>query len=308
MMNFPTFSPFRLWGEWIDHPTHDHYWDGLAVTPKLAAVKVPVLVISGWKDHLFRGGALHNYEMLVAQGHGDKTWLLAGPWEHELMDMPSGMVRAWFDYWLQERKAAPLPPARVVSYEGGDNGRGWQAFEQWPPKAASVVELALKQDGSLATVPGASGTRAFSQNYFSGLLWSEDTVAFTSDVLAADWVLAGGMAVELKARFSEPDANINAQLFELREGEERLIEQGWLKLSHRDSHVHPAPVTPNEEIRVRVPLWAVHQRIPAGSQLVLKLSGGSVIDLVSADSPVRTELATGEGGSTLRLTVLGKTE
>ncbi|MCB1687405.1 MAG: CocE/NonD family hydrolase, partial [Halioglobus sp.] len=83
MMNFPKFSPFRLWGEWIDHPTHDRYWDGLAVTPKLAAVEVPVLAISGWKDHLFRGGALDNYEMLVAQGHGNKTWLLAGPWEHE---------------------------------------------------------------------------------------------------------------------------------------------------------------------------------------------------------------------------------
>ncbi|MCB1690653.1 MAG: hypothetical protein KDI33_19305, partial [Halioglobus sp.] len=227
----------------------------------------------------------------------------------ELMDMPSGMVRAWFDYWLQERKTAPMPPARVVSYEGGDdNGRGWQAFEQWPPETARVVELALSQDGSLATVPGAPGTQAFSQSHFSGLLWSEDAVVFTSDRLTTDWVLAGDMEVTLKARFSEADANINARLFELRDGEERLIEQGWLKLSHRNSHVHPVPVTPNGEISVRVPLWAVHQRIPAGSQLVLKLSGGSVIDLVSADSPVRTEIATGEEGSTLRLIVLGETE
>jgi hypothetical protein len=45
-----------------------------------------------------------------------------------------GSVLQWFDYWLNERAAAGLPPARVVSYQDTStkaSGR-WCGFDQWP--------------------------------------------------------------------------------------------------------------------------------------------------------------------------------
>jgi len=313
----------RVWDAWLDHPTHDAFWDGIAIEPKLDNVDVPVFVVSGWEDYLFTCGALRNYETLVQHGRYDTTWLLAGPWPHinmfetdvctlpgacvpEELRLPQGILLGWFDHWLQDRSDAPLPPSHVVTYEGPrEVGDGWQMFDQWPPDDAVSVNLALRRDGSLGTEPGRAGTRSFYQHPLSGILWAINHETFTSPPLDQDIVLAGDIELSLTACYTKSDANIHAELYELLNGQTRLINDGWLKISHRDSHVTPTPVVPGQVITSLIEIRPVHQRIPAGAQLQLKISGGGGFEMIPVKEFVRTDIVTGTGGSTLRLTVRG---
>lgn len=313
----------RIWDVWLEHPTHDSFWDGIAFGPKLGNVNVPVLVFMGWDDELFKRGALRNYEALVDNGMGDTTWLVAGPWIHLPMfesdlcaigiacvdeedRFPMGVLLAWFDRWLLEDDHAPLPPSPVLSFEmPKDTGMGWEMFDQWPPEDAATVEFSLRRDGTLGEAPGLPGTSSFDQTPLSGVLRPIGDAVFTTPVLDHDVVLSGDITLTLKASYTAPDANIHAELFERIGDESRLINDGWLKISHRDSHVSPTPVVAGETVTATLEIRPTHRRIPAGAQIELRISGGGAVDVIPVDGSVRTDIKTGLRGSTLRLTVRG---
>ncbi|MBJ7519293.1 MAG: CocE/NonD family hydrolase [Solirubrobacteraceae bacterium] len=317
--------PFtRVWGAWFRHPRHDAFWDGIAIGPKLDRVEVPVLAVGGWDDPLFRRGSLRNYEELVRAGHGSKTWLIYGPWEHSTVvdwpsclgtpvcvkheRLPTGVLLAWFDHWLKELPDAPLPSARVTTYEGpwGSAGRGWEEHAAWPPADAEAVDLPLRADGALGGDAGAAGTASFTQRPTDGLRGETERVEFATAPLAADRVLAGDIELTLRARYSAGDANLHAVLLERRaDGSVRRVNDGWLRVSHRESSATPSRVRAGEDVTLKMEIWPVHRRVPAGAQLVLRVSGGSVTHGVPQPRPVRTDVVTGAGGSSLRLTVRG---
>lgn len=319
--------PFsRVWSAWLRHPRRDSFWEGIAIGSKLGRVEVPVLAVGGWDDPLFRRGSLRNYEALVAAGHGDRTWLVYGPWAHSYVvdwpacrvlpvcvphrRLPTGVVLSWFDHWLKELPGAPLPSARVTTFEGpwGSVGGGWEEHAAWPPQDTEPVDLPLRADGGLGDAAGPAGVASFTQRPAAGLRGRVERVSFTTAPLGEDRVLAGDITLTLRARYSRSDANLHAELFERRaDGSVRRVNDGWLRVSHRDSHANPSEVTPGEEVTLQLEIWPVHRRVPAGARLVLRLSGGAVTEVLPQRRPVRTDVATGTGGSTLRLTVRGGT-
>jgi hypothetical protein len=50
------------------------------------------------------------------------------------------------------------------------------------------------------------------------------------------------------------------------------ISNGWLKASHRTGHEHPQPVAPGEFAELKLPMWPMHHRGPAGHSLRLTIS------------------------------------
>ncbi|UUY05820.1 hypothetical protein LRS13_09960 [Svornostia abyssi] len=119
-------------------------------------------------------------------------------------------------------------------------------------------------------------------------------------------MLAGDIELTLRARFSAGDANLHGVLLERRaDGSVRRVNDGWLRVSHRESSVTPARVRPGEDVTLKLEIWPVHRRVPAGAQLVLRISGGSSTHGIPQPRPVRTDIATGAGGSSLRLTLRG---
>lgn len=317
-------SAARIWRQWLRHPRHDDFWDGIAIGPKLDRVEVPVLAFGGWDDPLFRRGSLRNYERLVRAGHGDRTWLVYGPWEHATVvnwptcgvpgvcvaheRLPRGVLLAWFDRWLKELPDAPLPSARVTSFEGPRNagGRGWEEHDAWPPADAAPVDLPLRLDGRLGGDPGPAGAGRFTQRPTDGLRGRMERLEFSTAPLAADRVLAGDIELSLRASYSAADANLHAVLLERRaDGSARQISDGRLRVSHRASHAAPARVTPGEEVVARIELWPAHRRLLAGSRLVLRVSGLSALQGLPQPRPVRADVALGAGGSSLRVTVRG---
>lgn len=89
-----------------------------------------MLGIGGWHD-LFPKGMVDNYRAIR-----DQSWLLMLPWAHGdfVPGHPDYPVidrarLAWFDHWLLGLPEAPLPSARVTSW-------------QLPKRSGHWVELA----------------------------------------------------------------------------------------------------------------------------------------------------------------------
>lgn len=324
--SFGDIPPGRMWNRWLAHPRHDAFWEGIAIRPKLGRVQVPALVIGGWDDPLFSRGTLRDYEELVRTGGGDRTWLVYGPWEHATVTtFPScvipgvcvkhdrlqpGVLLAWFDHWLKQLPEAPLPSARVTTYEGprAAGGRGWEEVASWPPPDAARTVLALRADARLGGEPGPAGVSVFTQRPTDGLRGQLERLRFTSEPLEEDRVLAGDITLRLRARYSAGDANLRAALAEVRaDGSARRVSSGWLRVSHRRSSAFPSAVTPGELVDADIELRPTHRRLLAGSRLVVSVSGLSALEGVPQPRPVRTSVATGVRGSTLEVTVRGGT-
>jgi predicted acyl esterase len=125
-------------------------------------------------------------------------------------------------------------------------------------------------------------------------------VAFTTAPLEADRVLLGHPTLQLRAALSAPDANFYVELFDVApDGIESLVNDGFLKASHRTSHITPEPVTPGATIDYDITVRADHHRFLAGHRVRIRISGGSARTLVAPD-PVEVTLHL-DGTSTFRL-------
>lgn len=303
LMNFPGMSPWRIWEQWYAHPTEDSFWVNAMPIHWVDSIEVPMLIAPGWADDVLPNGGIRLYEKMVALGKADNTWLYSGDWDHDMASFQRNVVIAWLDYWLQQREDAPLPPSHVVSYEMGSEG-DIKAFQQWPPAGVKTWTLALNPDGTLAEQAGSAGELSFAQDKWSGLIGSPDMLVFRSAPLTEDIVIAGDMTVSMQASYDGEQATLHARLLSLQGDAEQLIKEGWLNVSHRHSHAQPEPIPVNQPVQVSVDIGATHHRIPAGSQLVLTLSGVDTWDWQPVANRVNATVAVGAGGSVLSLTVL----
>ncbi|MET7518066.1 CocE/NonD family hydrolase [Streptomyces sp. NPDC005480] len=293
---------------YADHPLYDDFWRDRSVMSRWDRLTVPTLEINGWYDR-YRDGMVKNF---LAQP--EHVWLVSGPWQHgspheQYAGIRPGAYLAWWDRWLGEDPSAPLPAARVTSYEtpGPGAGGGWEQFGQWPPPDARELTFALRADGTLAKSPGPGATSAFDVNTRPEPAREDEQLMFRTPTLRQDLVLAGDASVRVRAAFSATDGNIAAALYdEAPDGTAARITEGWLKASHRDGHTALAPVAPGFEYELAVHIWPVHHRLVAGHRLALRLSSDDYPE-IDSDAPAgRVRIRTGARGSGLRVSVRGR--
>ncbi len=70
----------KIWRDWLDHPTHDAYWEKQAFQRALADVSLPMLHISGWYDDVLIG-TTENYAITRDKPN---QLLMLGPWGHRI--------------------------------------------------------------------------------------------------------------------------------------------------------------------------------------------------------------------------------
>lgn len=286
-----------------EHPTFDAYWRDRALLGRHDAIRVPVLTIGGWEDGYFRSGTLANIEAAP-----DRTWAIYGPWPHRnpidyddcsgcpVEYLPSGVLLAWFDHWVMELPDVPVPPEPTfVSFEGPNGvGAGWRELSEWIPKSesrsAAGMTYALAPDGRLAPDAAASGTAASGTVALRQPLEPEEpggAVVFTSEPLEADRVLVGHPTLTLRATLSAPDAHFYVELIDVDpSGEESVVNDGFLKASHRSSHVAPEPVPVGVRTDFDIGIRPDHHRFPAGHRVRVRVSGGPSRLLERPDEPV----------------------
>ncbi|MFD5750025.1 CocE/NonD family hydrolase [Streptomyces sp. NPDC127033] len=287
------------------HPLYDDFWRDRSVMSRWDALTVPTLEINGWYDR-YRDGMVKNH--LARPEH---VWLVSGPWEHgypegQYAGIGPGAYLAWWDHWLARDRRAPLPAARITSYEvpGPGAGGGWQRFAQWPPPDAGDLTLRLRSDGSLRPAPGRAAMSAFDVNTGTAPPAEHQQLRFSTPVLRRDHVLAGDATARVRASFTAADGNIAAVLFDQApDGTATRITSGWLRASHRHGHTKLSPVRPGTYYDLDIHLWPTHHRLSAGHRLVLRVSSDDHPE-IDSDAPAgRVRLRLGAAGSALRVTV-----
>jgi uncharacterized protein len=293
---------------YAEHPLYDDFWSGRSVMSRWENLTIPTLEINGWYDR-YRDGMVKNY---LAQP--DNVWLVSGPWEHgypegQHAEIGPGVYLAWWDHWLAGDEDAPLPQSRVTSYEipGPGAGTGWQQFRQWPPADAHQATLKLRSDGALGRASGPAGVETFDVNTETTPPERSERLIFATPPKRRDVVLAGSGRARVRAAFSADDGNIAAILYDQApDGAMVRITEGWLKASHRRGHRSLAPVEPGSFHTLDVHIRPTHYRLEQGHRLVLRISSDDY-PAIDSDAPAgQVEIAVGARGSSLTLTVRGR--
>jgi predicted acyl esterase len=192
----------------------------------------------------------------------------------------------------------PLKPM-FISEEGprGVGGKGWRELT-WNPTTNSTPSYQLGSDNTLA--PMATATAAVTFKEPAEPKDAGGSATFTTAPLSADHVLVGHPALHLRATLSAADANFYVELIDVNaKGEETLVNDGFLKASHRKSDTTPEAVTAGTAIDYVIAIRADHHRFVAGNSLRIRISGGDSMSLVPAER-VDIMLQTGEA-STLHM-------
>jgi predicted acyl esterase len=189
-----------------------------------------------------------------------------------------------------DMKDAPIPEhPTFVSFENPKGAsRGWRELSAWLPDGTDPLTYVLDGDGKLAETASANPQPAMFHEP------SQTGVAFTTDPLAADHVLIGRVTLDLPAKLSAPDAHFYVQILDVDASDkETFVNDGFLKASHRMSHVTPTPVPAGEVVDYHIVVRPQHYRFAAGHRLRVRISSGTMDALVQPDA-VDIEIQTGD--------------
>ncbi|KAB2352527.1 CocE/NonD family hydrolase [Actinomadura rudentiformis] len=291
---------------YAEHPLYDRFWQDRSVKSRKHRLTAPTLEINGWYDR-YRDGMVKNY--LAGK---DNVWLVSGPWRHgypakQYADIGPGAYLAWWDRWLRDDPAAPLPKAKITSYEtpGPGAGAGWRQYPDWPPPGARALRLAFTRNGGLDRAPGRPGAATFTVNTEQTPAAPDERLLFETGPLRRDLVLAGDIETTVKASFTARDGNIAIVVSDVApDGTATRVTEGWLKASHRHGHRRPVPVVPGLTSDLRVHVWPTHYRLKSGHRLRITVSSDDHPEIDSDAPGGRVGLTVGAGGSYAELTVL----
>ncbi|NJP93877.1 CocE/NonD family hydrolase [Nonomuraea sp. FMUSA5-5] len=286
---------------YAQHPLYDDFWRERSVKARWKDLDVPVLEIAGWYDR-YRQAMVDNF-----RARPRNVWLVAGPWQHgwpagQPADIGNGPYLAWWDRWLGGRRDAPLPAAKVTSYEAGAGG-GWKSWSTWPPPGARRERLGLGGDGTLTARPGAPVVRRFAVNTGEAPATPDERLTFQTQPYGSDLVLTGEITAEVRAAFTATDGNIAVVAEDVRpDGTATRITQGWLKASHRFGHTRAVPVRPGKTYDLTIRTWPTHYRLAAGHSLRVTVSSDDYPE-IDSDAPAgHVDLRLGRGGTGITLT------
>ena len=253
----------RTWTSWegfVAHPTYDAYWKARATQRAIRSTPVAVLTVGGWYDQEDIFGPPATYAAFERSDTGGRNRLVMGPWNH------GGWYRAgdslgaiafgdstgvwyrrevevpFFAYYLKDRAPLTLPEALV--FEGGANA--WRRYDAWPPKAATTINLYLREGGRLSFDPPTDTAGAFDAyvsdpahpvpyrsrpievTYSTGSRWREwqvtdqrfvegraDLLVWATEPLERDVVIAGDLEARLYASTTGTDADWVVKLIDV---------------------------------------------------------------------------------------------
>ncbi|MEM9147842.1 MAG: CocE/NonD family hydrolase [Pseudomonadota bacterium] len=290
--------PF-LAADWLRRPARDAYWRQGSVCEDFSAIEAAVLGIGGWAD------AYVNAPIALAENLSGPRAALIGPWEHKYPHIARiepadfhGEVLGWFDRWLKQRDAPPLPQfrAHVQEHAPPSTGYGpragtWVAEPDWPLPGVQSHRLALTKAG-LRETPGrgtiavASPQHTGTQSaYFcpgmrvSGELAADQapddarSACFDTEPLEAPMTLLGRAEAVLEVSADQPSAQLCLRLCDVApDGQSVRITYRPIHLGHHAGAENPGPIEPGNRYRLSVLLNGCAHRLRAGHRLRLAIS------------------------------------
>ncbi|WP_433386547.1 CocE/NonD family hydrolase [Micromonospora sp. KLBMP9576] len=281
--------------EWLRHHTPDaDYWRTRVFEDRIAEVRAPVAMVSGWHD-IFLPAQLRDFAALRAAGADPR--LTVGPWTHGSPGLFLAALRVGLDH-LEEHLAGRRPPARAAAatapvrvYVGGAGG-GWRDLPDWPP-AAVPTRWHLHPAGRLSTAaPVPSAPEGFhydptdpTPSLGGPLLVAQragpvdnrpvearpDVLTFTGAPLDAPVEVIGPVRAELHLRSALSHLDVFVRLCDVdRRGRSWNVCDGLVRVTPDRFPADAAGV-----VRVPVELWPTAHRFAPGHRLRVQVSGGA---------------------------------
>ncbi|HUQ56307.1 CocE/NonD family hydrolase [Lentzea sp.] len=161
-------------GEVLDHPGRDSFWQEVAAIDHCGGITVPALQVGGWYD-VFIGETVRSYTTMRRHGGSaaarDGQRLLIGPWAHadgtDLGTFPdrsfglaasiksadvTGEHLRFFDRWVRGRTDVPDDPHRVRIFVMGVDR--WRDELDWPLPDTRHTDFFLSGQGRANTASG----------------------------------------------------------------------------------------------------------------------------------------------------------
>jgi uncharacterized protein len=283
-----------------DHTAAATAWDG------------PVFMVQGVYDNAVRPPALDWFNQ--RRDPRDKLWY--GQWDHGSDVHPNRRgwqwvtaLHVWFDRHLAQRDVDTGPPVEV--FVNGERTRSLaiRAHEQvftdtvWPPQAARL--LALYPDAATGGLAPERPAADASVVAVGSAAVQRRNVEFVSEPFDADALLAGLPVLELAASFTSQNLDLIVNVYDQGpDGSRRELSQFAMNPALRHGVGSAQPVVPLQRYHLRPPGWPVAHVLPAGHQLVMRVTtvDGDKMGINTEDRQIT--VFTGRLGSVLRIPVV----
>jgi len=205
-------------------------------------------------------------------------------------------VTAFFDYFLKGENNGFINNKRIRYFNIGDDD--WRETDEWPPAPSEVQSLYLSINKRLSSsapsqnsesdytydpnnpITITEGTNIWSRSAQmrdrSALLERDDVLIFETEALEEDLEITGDISLELFASSTAIDTDFTAAIVDVYpDGYSLLIQEGILRVSHRNKNESPSHINPDEIYQFDIDLWSTSYVIPAGHKLRLEISSSN---------------------------------
>jgi uncharacterized protein len=287
---------------YIRNTLHGLYWRDQSLAPGYDRVQCAVLLIEGWADW-YATAELRAFQRLSAPrkaligpwGHyyAEEKEAFPGP----RIDTRREYLK-WFDHWLKgiDNGVMAEPPITVYvrSWQEPallclEDAGEWRNEAVWPPTRVRQTPMYLADGGQLATTaPTAAATSSYDFRPSVGITsgrrglgsttpWAMPidqrldeaySVLFTTDALTEATELLGEPEAVLFIASTAEVAYFHVKLCDVApDGTSRLITDGGLLATHRNSHEAPEPLVPGTIYELRFTLRHCAYTIAPGHRL-----------------------------------------
>ena len=294
-----------LWlDEWMRHQHRDAYWRHGSICEDYAAVRCPVMLVSGWADG-YSNAVFRMLANLQAPRLG-----LVGPWSHKYphIGIPGPAIGflqealRWWDHWLKgiDNDVMDAPMLRAWLQESvppttryQERPGRWVGEQSWPSPRIQPLTLRLAPHRLLGADAEAPQTSQYLHSplglgLFAGKWCSyaaapdlphdqrqEDGGALTYDTapLAEPLEILGRPTLTLELSADRPVAMVAVRLSDIApDNKATRVTFGLLNLTHRESSSAPTPLEPGKRYRVEVALNEIGYAFPRGHRVRIAVS------------------------------------
>lgn len=297
-------TPTNIWDDVADHDTLDAHWKKLRFDDRYDEIDVPCLHVTGWYDQEDLLGAIHHYQLMMADSPArDKQYLIVGPWSHvksrnpdrfysDIDHGPTAALEmdaehlAFFDYWLKGIDNGVGELDRVRIFEPGRNS--WRHTDHWP--TSTMTREMFLGAGSLTHVaPDTAESSSYDYDPLDPMPTGidvrlypfedvpldqssnearADIVTFTSEPVHEEVILSGWPHLIFFGSTDGDDTDWHVKITDVDPlGVSRRVTQGCLRAACRTSLETPSAVTPDEVLEYDVELWPTHHIFKPGHSL-----------------------------------------
>ncbi len=293
--------------DYLERPNDDKFYRDRSPIYRAEQIKVPTLILGGWRDGLLRGSP-EMYQRLRRR-RGVETRLYIDPCTHKGCGAPfapltnapgvenaAALVFEFLDKHLRGAKTPARPPVRY--YLQGANR--FADADRWPPAGTASRRLGLGGGTqSYFTNPAAGFSLAFNKyGTVAGTPFvptdqraeTGQGVTFRTPALPSALDLIGPTGLRLMASSTATDTDWHAKLADVApDGSETLITEGALRASHRaldrakstqvrpyHPHTNPQPIQPGRFYPYDIEVEPTAYRVARGHRLQLRVTSTDV--------------------------------